>query len=257
MDSQEVLEEPAGEESPPTLPSRSSPPLNQVDPKRTPQEGQSGDRGLAGTSSVVAVYDPAKASKRVLEALAERTVRRKAEKDEEQKKEEERKKKEEEEQKMKEDKKKKVPPSKTEPKAKQETKKTEAGESGAKAKAKAAAEAKSKAKAKAKAKSSKGNAGEKEDEPAEETTEVKQEDPETTGDESRRRYTKKWYNARHKMGIVKLPANKQLCQFGNASVEKEKLVEIANEAIDKLISGSLQETGLKLWCEEQLAKCVA
>ena len=260
LDSQEVLEEPAGEESPPTLPSRSSPPLNQVDPKRTPQEGQSGDRGLAGTSSVVAVYDPAKASKRVLEALAERTVRRKAEKDEEQKKEEERKKKEEEEQKMKEDKKKKkVPPSKTEPKAKQETKKTEAGEPGAKAKAKAkaAAKAKSKAKAKAKAKSSKGNAGEKEDEPAEETTEVKQEDPETTGDESRRRYTKKWYNARHKMGIVKLPANKQLCQFGNASVEKEKLVEIANEAIDKLISGSLQETGLKLWCEEQLAKCVA
>ena len=252
LDSQEVLEEPAGEESPPTLPSRSSPPLNQVDPKRTPQEGQSGDRGLAGTSSVVAVYDPAKASKRVLEALAERTVRRKAEKDEEQKKEEERKKKEEEEQKMKEDKKKKkVPPSKTEPKAKQETKKTEAGESGAKAKAKA------KAKAAAEAKSSKGNAGEKEDEPAEETTEVKQEDPETTGDESRRRYTKKWYNARHKMGIVKLPANKQLCQFGNASVEKEKLVEIANEAIDKLISGSLQETGLKLWCEEQLAKCVA
>ena len=56
---------------------------------------------------------------------------------------------------------------------------------------------------------------------------------------------------------MKLPANKQLCQFGNASVEKEKLVEIANEAIDKLISGSLQETGLKLWCEEQLAKCVA
>ena len=262
LDSQEVLEEPAGEETPPTLPSRSSPPLNQVDPKRTPQEGQSGDRGLAGTSSVVAVYDPAKASKRVLEALAERTVRRKAEKDEEQKKEEERKKKEEEEQKMKEDKKKKkVPPSKTEPKAKQETKKTEAGESGAKAKAKAkakaAAEAKSKAKAKAKAKSSNGNADEKEDEPAEETTEVKQEDPETTGDESRRQYTKKWYNARHKMGIVKLPANKQLCQFGNASVEKEKLVEIANEAIDKLISGSLQETGLKLWCEEQLAKCVA
>jgi len=201
------------------------------------------------------VYDPAKASKRVLEALAERTVRRKAEKDEEQKKEEERKKKEEEEQKMKEDqkKKKKVPPSKTEPKAKQETKKTEAGESGAKA----AAEAKSKAKAKAKAKSSKGNADEKEDEPAEETTEVKQEDPETTGDESRRQYTKKWYNARHKMGIVKLPANKQLCQFGNASVEKEKLVEIANEAIDKLISGSLQETGLKLWCEEELAKCAA
>ena len=263
LDSQEVLEEPAGEETPPTLPSRSSPPLNQVDPKRTPQEGQSGDRGLAGTSSVVAVYDPAKASKRVLEALAERTVRRKAEKDEEQKKEEERKKKEEEEQKMKEDqkKKKKVPPSKTEPKAKQETKKTEAGESGAKAKAKAKAKAeaksKAKAKAKAKAKSSKGNADEKEDEPAEETTEVKQEDPETTGDESRRQYTKKWYNARHKMGIVKLPANKQLCQFGNASVEKEKLVEIANEAIDKLISGSLQETGLKLWCEEQLAKCVA
>jgi len=199
------------------------------------------------------VYDPAKASKRVLEALAERTVKRKAEKDEEQKKEEERKKKEEEEQKMKEDqrKKKKVPPPKTESKAKQQTKKTEAGESGAKAKAKA------KSLAKAKAKSSKGNADEKEDEPAEETTEVKQEDPETTGDESRRQYTKKWYNARHKMGIVKLPANKQLCQFGNASVEKEKLVEIANEAIDKLISGSLQETGLKLWCEEQLAKCVA
>ena len=46
LDSQEVLEEPAGEETPPTLPSRSSPPLNQVDPKRTPQEGQSGDRGL-------------------------------------------------------------------------------------------------------------------------------------------------------------------------------------------------------------------
>ena len=253
LDSQEVLEEPAGEETPPTLPSRSSPPLNQVDPKRTPQEGQSGDRGLPGTSSVV-VYDPAKASKRVLEALAERTVKRKAEKDEEQKKEEERKKKEEEEQKMKEDqrkKKKKVPPPKTESKAKQQTKKTEAGESGAKAKAKA------KSLAKAKAKSSKGNADEKEDEPAEETTEVKQEDPETTGDESRRQYTKKWYNARHKMGIVKLPANKQLCQFGNASVEKEKLVEIANEAIDKLISGSLQETGLKLWCEEELAKCAA
>ena len=201
------------------------------------------------------MYDPAKASKRVLEALAERTVKRKAEKDEEQKKEEERKKKEEEEQKMKEDqrKKKKVPPSKTESKAKQQTKKTEAGESGAKAKAKAEAKAKSLAKAK----SSKGNADEKEDEPAEETTEVKQEDPETTGDESRRQYTKKWYNARHKMGIVKLPANKQLCQFGNASVEKEKLVEIANEAIDKLISGSLQETGLKLWCEEELAKCAA
>ena len=263
VDSQEVLEEPAGEETPPTLPSRSSPPLNQVDPKWTPQEGQSGDRGLPGTGSVV-VYDPAKASKRVLEALAERTVKRKAEKDEEQKKEEERKKKEEEEeqkrkedqrkkkeeeeQKRKEDqrKKKKVPPSKTESKAKQQTKKTEAGESGAKAKAKA------KSKAKAKAKSSKGNADEKEDEPAEETTEVKQEDPETTGDESRRQYTRKWYNARHKMGIVKLPANKQLCQFGNASVEKEKLV-----AIDKLISGSLQETGLKLWCEEELAKCAA
>ena len=220
------------------------------------------------------MYDPAKASKRVLEALAERTVKRKAEKDEEQKKEEERKKKEEEEQKRKEDqrkkkeeeeqkreedqrKKKKVPPSKTESKAKQQTKKTEAGESGAKAKAKAEAKAKSLAKAKAKAKSSKGNADEKEDEPAEETTEVKQEDPETTGDESRRQYTRKWYNARHKMGIVKLPANKQLCQFGNASVEKEKLVEIANEAIDRLISGSLQETGLKLWCEEELAKCAA
>lgn len=89
-------------------------------------------------------------------------------------------------------------------KAKQKANKTEVGEKGAKAKAK----------------SSKGNADDKNHDPAEETTEVKQEEPETTGDESRRQYTRKWYNVRHKKGIAKLPANKQLCQFGKAVLRR-------------------------------------
>ena len=237
LDSQDV-EEQDPEETPTPPARRTPPPVEQpqlpppFEPKKTPDEGQPTGATAGGPTLAVAVYDPAKASKRILEAMGERAIKRKQQKAEEERQNES------------------EPPkeapvkgntpagSKAKAKAKQTTKKTEV-------------EAKKHAKGKGKG-SAKGKKADTRI--AEETTEVKQEEPETTGDESsRRQYTRKWYNGRHKMAIVK--GSKQLCQFGNVNVEKDKLVEIATKAIDRLADGSLVEWDLKLWCEEELAKC--
>ena len=59
-------------------------------------------------------------------------------------------------------------------------------------------------------------------------------------------YVKEWRSKHHKQ-VIK--CGRQLCQFGDSALTREQLTEIADDAIEKMRKGTLQQDACKAWCD--------
>ena len=59
-------------------------------------------------------------------------------------------------------------------------------------------------------------------------------------------YVKEWRSKHHKQ-VIK--CGRQLCQFGDLALTREQLTEIADDAIEKMRKGTLQQDACKAWCD--------
>ena len=59
-------------------------------------------------------------------------------------------------------------------------------------------------------------------------------------------YVKEWRSKHHKQ-VIK--CGRQLCQFGDVALTREQLTEIADDAIEKMRKGALQQDACKAWCD--------